>query len=658
MSSAASHHARPADWTAYLREVARECGERPSYARSVEAYRRSAEAPDAVRGFVSQRIAILRNGTVEPWLPVLFTALLQRGVKASFRVGDYSAYEQYATDPTLLGKPDPECFFLYFDPVELAGDARHDPPDDITEALLARIEAIAADLRNRSSARVVVANLPPGPIEAHALHGDQDPRSWHQRRRALNLALVQRLSSMPGVAILDMDRIVGEHGRSRAYDLRMAFLARSPFAADFLPRLGDALADIVATAAFPPKKCIVVDCDNTLWGGVLGEDGPDRVAVGAEYPGSVYREFQLFLKGMERRGFLLAMNSKNNETDVLAFMAQSPNMALRAGDFATRRINWNDKASNIREIAGELNIGLDSLIFVDDSPVECERVRTAFPEVQVEQFPSDPLAIPAFMTSLRGMARLHVTEDDLKRTASVRANAEREELRRAAPDIDSFIRNLEIELVISRQDRGAVRRVSQLAQRTNQFNLTAKRYAVSDVERLMEAGVVYTMSMKDRFSDYGIVGVAVAAPAGTATPADSGGAGADDHVVGGLARGHGHGASDEWEIDSFLMSCRAFGRKIESELLRTVLDDAGRSGVRLVRAIRVPTAKNGMTRTFYPDHGFSEVRGAGQKYYAIAPAESVRSDTDRPQGLYRVTLCGFAARTPPRSPEPRPARTR
>lgn len=638
MSPVVSSSAAPADWSAYFREVVRKRAERPSYARNVEAYRQSAEAPDAVRGFVSQRIAILRNATVEPWLPELFAALLQRGIKASFRVGDYSAYEQYAMDPTKLGKPKPEHFFLYFDPVELAGDARHDPPDDMTEALLARIEGIVAGLRDRSS--VVVANLPPGPVETHALHGDQDPRSWHQRRRALNLALVQRLSPMPGVAILDMDRVVSEHGRSRAYDMRMTFLARSPFATSFLPRLGDALADIVATVVFPPKKCVVVDCDNTLWGGVLGEDGPDQVAIGAEYPGNLYREFQLFLKGLDRRGFLLAMNSKNNETDVLTFMAQSPNMALRAGDFAARRINWNDKASNIKEIADELNVGLESLIFVDDSPVECERVRTAFPEVQVEQFPSDPLAIPSFTTALQGTARLHVTEDDVKRAASIRANAEREELRRTAPDIDSFIRSLDIELAIARQDRSAVRRISQLTQRTNQFNLTTKRYAVSDVERLMDEGVVYAMSMKDRFSDYGVVGVAVATPGAPGTPAS----------------GDEADAGDEWEIDSFLMSCRAFGRKIESELLLAVLDDARRSGVRLVRASRVPTSKNSMTRTFYPDHGFSEVLGGSRERYAVAPAESIRSDTRGP-GLYRVTFCGFLARTPQRWPEPRSART-
>lgn len=644
-----------ADWSAYFREVAHgeasasgEVADRPSYAQCVEAYRHSTGAPRVVRDFVSARIAILRNATVEPWLPEFFVALLRRGVKASFHVGDYSAYEQYATDPSKLGDPAPDFVFLYFDPTELAGDARHDPPADMTDTLLARIEGIVNGLVERSRAGIVVANLPPDPVATHALHGDQDPHGWQQRRRVVNLALVERLSPNPRAAILDLDRLVGEYGRSRAYDLRMGFLTRNPFAAGFLPRLADAFADVVSTFALPPKKCVVVDCDNTLWGGVLGEDGPDRVAIGAEYPGSVYREFQFFLKGLGRRGFLLAVNSKNNDADVLAFLAESPEMVLREDDFAARRINWKDKASNIREIADELNIGLDSLVFIDDSPVECERVRTAFPKVQVEQFPSDPMVIPAFMASLRGTARLHVTDDDLKRTASIRANAQREELRSAAPDMASFIRSLQIELAIGRQDRSAVQRVSQLAQRTNQFNLTTKRYTVSDVERLMEVGAVYTMSMKDRFSDYGIVGVAIATPCREEAAATGAEWKADPCA--------------EWKIDSFLMSCRAFGRDIEGELLRVVLADAAERGVQTVHARRVPTPKNGMTRDFYPQHGFSQKAGDGgeQERYWIEPA-AVRRDPAAPtaQGerLYSVTLNGFASTARQRCPEPRSART-
>ena len=178
---------------------------------------------------------------------------------------------------------------------------------------------------------------------------------------------------------------------------------------------------------------------------------------------------------------------------------------------------------------------------------------------------------------MRGTQRLRVEADDLRRAQSLRANAKRQRLRRAAPDLETFIRSLDITLVIERQNRAAIPRVSQLTQRTNQFNLTTKRYSPGDIEHLMDNGFVYCMRMEDRFSDYGIVGVAIVTDAGT----------------------------DSWEIDSFMLSCRAFGRRIESELLATVLADAGGLGIKVVWARYVATAKNGMSRDFFPGHGFS-----------------------------------------------------
>jgi len=345
----------------------------------------------------------------------------------------------------------------------------------------------------------------------------------------------------------------------------------------------------------PPRKCVVVDCDNTLWGGVLGEAGPERVAIGTDYPGEAYREFQQFLAGLRRRGFLLAINSKNDEKEVLSFLADSPDMVLRPGDFTAHRINWEDKGKNLADLAEEMNIGLDAMVFVDDSPVECARVRSAFPEVLVEQFPASPADVPGFIADMRGTQRLRVESEDLKRAESLRANAERHRLRREAPDLDAFIRSLEIRLVIRRQDRAAIPRVSQLTQRTNQFNLTTKRYTPGDVERLMNDGIVYSMSMEDRFSDYGIVGAAIVTDAG----------------------------ADSWEIDTFLLSCRAFGRRIESELLATVLADAYAAGIGVVRARYVATARNGMSRDFLPGHGFSLTgRTNGELRFKATPGGS------------------------------------
>ena len=257
-----------------------------------------------------------------------------------------------------------------------------------------------------------------------------------------------------------------------------------------------------------------------------------------------------------------------------------------------------------------MNIGLDSMVFVDDSPVECARIRSAFPEVLVEQFPSNPADIPRFIGSMRGTQRLRVEADDLRRAQSLRANAKRQRLRRAAPDLETFIRSLDITLVIERQNRAAIPRVSQLTQRTNQFNLTTKRYSPGDIERLMDNGFVYSMRMEDRFSDYGIVGVAIVTDTGT----------------------------DSWEIDSFMLSCRAFGRRIESELVAAVLADAGAVGIKVVRARYAATAKNGMSRDFFPRHGFSLTEQSdGELRFKATPGGP---PTGSGQELYQVLQKG------------------
>ncbi len=576
-SSESARVAHAGDWSERLRRTAAKLASDPSHANALEAYHAGQEAPATVDGFVSVTSGILRNVTVEPWLPELYGSLLQRGIKARFLLGDYAVYERYASAPSELGTPAPDCFLVYLDAGLLAGDARRDPPEDLADALLGRITAIVGGLVEGTSANVFVTNLAPDPHPPHAVHGDQDPGGWPHIRRTVNAGLTDALSADPRVSILDMDRIVGEYGALRAYDMRMYMTAANPFAVDFLPCLGRAFAAAVAATVLPPKKCVVVDCDNTLWGGILGEDGPEGVAIGTDYPGSAYREFQLFLAGLAHRGFLLALNSKNNEGDVLSFMEDSPEMVLRPADFAASRINWDDKAANLAGLARELNIGLDAMIFIDDSAFECERVKSALPEVQVEQFPANPLDIPRFVSAIRGVERLSVGMDDLARAESIRANANRERLRRETPDLDSFLRSLSIRLTIARQDRAAVRRASELCQRTNQFNLTTRRHGVGDIERFLDEGVVYTMSMRDRFSDYGTIGVAIV----------------------------DKGSGDRWEIDSFMLSCRAFGRGVEAELLHALLEDADAAGVRSVGACYVPTGKNRMTRNFFPDNGFS-----------------------------------------------------
>ena len=526
------------------------------------------------------RVAVLRNATLEPALPAVTVALVQRGFVPEFRLGDFDVYEPYAEGlddrrRALLARAD--VAFAYWDPDQLAGDALFAPPDDILEVLRARLAGILEGLAARVEGPVIVANLAPAMHDVFGTRGARDPRSWPQVLRRLNLALADFAAGRDSVAVLDLAGAVARFGVTGYRDGRTYYPSRVAFSAAFAPRFAEAFASTVAAALSQPRKCLVLDCDNTLWGGVLGEDGSDGVHIGTEYPGSLYRLFQLHLKALHDQGFLLALNSRNDEAEVLAFLRSCPDMVLREKHFATHRINWGDKAENIRGIATDLNIGTDSLIFIDDSDVECERVRQALPEVQVERFPGAALEIPRFIESLRGTEILRVTEDDLRRSESLRTDVQRRALRERVGGYREFLESLGIELTIRRGPSTQVERISQLTQRTNQFNLTTRRYPVAEVRAMLERDRVYTMAMRDRFSDYGAVAVAI------------------------VRDGE---RPREAEIDSLLMSCRAFGRRIEETFLGVVLDDLAAAGVERVTAAFRPTARNGMVRDFYPRLGF------------------------------------------------------
>jgi FkbH-like protein len=568
-------------WAEYFKGVAaRLAGGEPSFALLNGALRQAACVAGPVDGFRRVKLGILRNATVEPWLPSIFGALLERGLLTGFWVGDFDVYEQYTLPSEhALDRHEVEVLLIHFDPRTFVGDARLRPPPDLHASLVGRIEGIVEGILGHWSGHILLSNLVSDPWDYGQPWSAQAPESWTQIRRAVNASLVERFSDASRVHILDVDEAVSHFGTVRAFDTRMHLTAASPFSVDFLPVLGGRIGRALAPLWTPPRKCVVVDLDNTLWGGILGEDGPEGVAIGSGYPGVAYREFQLYLKSLLDRGFVLAINSKNNPSDAVSFIEGSPDMVLRMEDFAAHRINWRDKVSNMRELADELNLGLDAMIFVDDSAVECDLVRAMLPMVQVERFPVEPLEILPFIASVRNLERLSVTEEDRKRGAAYRANAQREVLRREAPDLASFIRSLDINLAIRENDRDAIPRISQLTQRTNQFNLTTHRYDVDDVERFFREGWAYTMRMDDRFTDYGIIGLIIAMPEGE------------------------NGAV----IDTFLLSCRAFGRKVEDAFLRHVLRDLHGRGRTFVDASWIRTAKNEMTRDIFPSHGFEVI---------------------------------------------------
>ena len=347
--------------------------------------------------------------------------------------------------------------------------------------------------------------------------------------------------------------------------------------------------------ALSRKKCLVLDLDNTLWGGVLGEDGVDGIRLGGDYPGKAYTVWQQALLQLQRGGIILAVCSKNNETDVQEAWEKNPNMVLRREHFSALRINWQDKATNLRELAAELNIGLDSMVFIDDNPAERELIKQQLPQVTVPDFPEKPYQLmPFFKQLVEKYFRIYqVTDEDRRKTEQYKANAQRQAEKARFTDMESYLYSLDMELDIMPADEHNLPRIAQMTQKTNQFNLTTHRYTEADVQQRLDNGWrVYCMSVRDRFGDNGITATIFLEPV-------------DDVTV---------------SIDTLLLSCRILGKGIEVAFVKTVFNLLRLDGYRRIFADYLPTAKNGQTADFYDRMGLTctATGDDGAKHYEMA----------------------------------------
>ena len=347
--------------------------------------------------------------------------------------------------------------------------------------------------------------------------------------------------------------------------------------------------------ALQRKKCLILDLDNTLWGGVLGEDGIDGIKLGGDYPGKAFSYWQRSLLQLAQNGVILAVCSKNNESDVEEAWQHNPFMTLKREHFSALRINWQDKATNIREIASELNIGLDSMVFVDDNPTERELIKQVLPQVEVPDFPAKPYELmPFFKQLVEKYFRIYaVTSEDRAKTEQYRANAMRQAEQSHFADLESYLYSLDMQLDIIPADEHNLPRIAQMTQKTNQFNLTTRRYTEADVQQCLDQGWrVFCMSVRDRFGDSGITATIFLEPT-------------DDTTV---------------NIDTLLLSCRILGKGIEEAFIKTVFNLLRLDGYRRITADYLPTAKNGQTADFYDRMGMTleATDEAGAKHYSMA----------------------------------------
>lgn len=394
------------------------------------------------------------------------------------------------------------------------------------------------------------------------------------------------------VSVIDVEEILADVGHRAAIRERNRYVMQFPYTNVASAEILAALAEIIQLHHQARRKVIVVDADNTLWGGIIGEVGAKAIGVGDEFPQVQYKRFQQQLAELKRCGFLLAAVTKNNEDDFLEAFAEN-SMPLRLGDFITWRANWEPKSENIVSIAEQLNVGLDALIFIDDNPFEIEEVASRAPSVEGHTFPKDDFeAVLALVPSIASLRGLRLTKEDEAKTEQYRAEAERSTAQAGSASLEDYLRSLDIEILYNVNEPQHIPRIAQLTNKTNQFNLTTRRYSENAIRDFMASGKVYDFRIRDRFGDMGIVGVAIVA---------------------------------DGSIDTFLLSCRALGRKIESEMLRIVTE----GGDGALRAIYSPTAKNQQTAEFFDDNGFERLDDSGSDVFYRQGAPIPASDLVR-----------------------------
>ncbi|MBF0188503.1 MAG: HAD family hydrolase [Magnetococcales bacterium] len=544
-------------------------------------------------GLKPVKVAILSSFTLDFIHDSLIGQGFLNGLRITIQQSGFNQFRQEILNPSselYAGKPDvvilaveggqwmPALYDGYLDLLREEGDVQK-----VVDAGLNDVMALVERFREQSDAAILVHDAMPhcqpalGVLDGHVGLGQG------MAVGRFNGGLLKRMRSVPGAHVVAYARLVSRFGVEQWLDPRMAYYAQAPIRRDRLHHLAAEYMAFLRAMQGMTRKCVVLDLDNTLWGGIIGEDGLDGIKLGPNYPGSAFVAFQKAVLQLHARGIVLAIASKNNPPDVDEVFQQHDHMVLKKEHFAAQEIHWKPKSQSLRNIAHSLNLGLEHMVFVDDNPAECEQVRSELPMVTVIQVPKQPeLAVHALMKD-GWFDGLSFSEEDRKRNAMYKQRAGAESLKAESGSLEEYYRSLEMTVHVAAVNSTSLARTVQLTQKTNQLNLTTRRYSETDVTERMhdDAWVLITVQVKDRFGDNGIVGVVMACER-------------EEGVL---------------EVDTFLLSCRVIGRTIETALLALLCDEAEQRGVQRIEGEILPTRKNVPARAIYQDHGFTCLSG-------------------------------------------------
>ena len=554
------------------------------------------------------RVAILRSFTVEPMVPLLRAHALVSGIDAAIHVGEFNSWTQEILDAnSSLYAFAPSVAILAVATRDLvpelwpdAGAYEIGSGDVLAERGISRLRGVIAAFRKNSQAALIVHNLEVPEIASAGIFDAQAANGQIWAIHKINAALKAIAAEFRGVYVLDYDGLVARHGRRNWCDDKRWLTTRLPMKVAYLPVVVAEWIRYMVPIAGRLAKVLAVDLDNTMWGGVIGEDGMAGIQLSGEHPGAAYQALHRALLDLKKRGILLAIASKNNLDDAMEAIEQHAGMLVRKRDFAAWRINWQDKASSLREIAAELNLGLDAIAFLDDNPVERQHMRESAPEVLVIDWNGDPMDLARTVREYAPFERLALSDEDRNRADYYAADKMREELETTSSSPEDFYKSLEQQAELAPVNPSTLARVAQLTQKTNQFNLTTRRYTETQVTGMANdpAWRVLSIKVRDRYADNGLVGVAITCDR--------------DGVC---------------EIDTFLLSCRVIWRTVETALLSYLCEQARARGCHLVEGWFLPTKKNSPAKDFYASHKFAvlETADKGIRYGLDLKSSSVET---------------------------------
>lgn len=565
----------------HLREAIRCSEARQTLVQADQLLSRARNADIAIPARARKRVALIGSGSLSFWVPVLRPVIFAAGIDIDLFTGEFGQHRQEVLDSSsALANFRPEVVILATDWRSLGLSLEVAEADSVVCGHVTELRTLWRHCAETWGAAVIQHNFEIPEVDPFGHLSAELPGGRARILRRLNLALSDAAAA-DNIAVLDVDQVASLFSKRHWHDPIAWATSKQYPAPAALPLLARHEAAILRALAGLTSKCLVLDLDGTLWGGVIGEDGLTGIRLGGSPEGEAWVSFQHFVRGLSKRGILLAVCSKNNPEDALEPFRSHPEMVLKRDDFAAFVANWQSKSENLRHIAAELNLGLDSLVFVDDHPVERAQVRADLPEVEVPEMPRDPALYDVAISRSLFFEGVSLTADDRARVDTYRGNEERAQLFAATGNLEDFLRNLQMRLELRPFDLVNLPRIVQLINKTNQFNLTTRRMSAAMANQMVGDPLWYTqfVRVRDRFGDNGITGVLTARREGNA-----------------------------WRVDNWLLSCRVLGRRIEEVMLTALFGFATASGAAEVIGEYLPTAKNGQVANLYERLDFVRVR--------------------------------------------------